>query len=748
MKSTYQISPIWAILFLLAISLNGYGQHFLRGKVFDAISLQPIEAASVFAVNVPAKIILTDQFGEFQLVATQNVNEIKISFIGYETSQVSALADTSISVILQRSTVSLKAVVLQSKQLASFSTLTSLDLALKPVKNTQELMRIVPGLFVAQHAGGGKAEQIFLRGFDADHGTDVAVSVDGMPVNMVSHAHGQGYADAHFIIPETIANIDFGAGPYYPGQGNLNTAGYVAFSTQANISENRIQIETGRYQTHRLLGMFDLIKKGKEKQNAYLAAEANYSNGPTLNKQKFNRINLFGKYNLTLGVRTRMVTTFSAFNSRWNASGQIPERAVESGLIDRFGSIDPTEGGNTARYNFTIKLTHRLSNRTTWESQAYYSRYLFDLYSNFTFFLKDSINGDEIKQAEKRNLIGFQTTINSKKYLKNWTLQSTYGAGIRYDATDNSQLANTVKRKFIGYVKSGDIHESNAYAYVQQQLSAGKWLFDAGIRYDYLQFGYQDHLSLIQLPQQRKGIFSPKLNIQYSLGKNIQVYVKAGKGFHSNDTRVVVANEGREILPAAYGGDIGIILKPAPNLIVNLAAWYLNLDQEFVYVGDDGNIEPSGKTSREGIDLLVKYQLGKHIFANVNLNLTKAKALGEAKGQDYIPLAPLASSTGGIFYKAKYGFNGSLTYRYLQNRPANADNSIVAKGYLLADASINYTRPRYEIGLSIENLFNTRWNEAQFATESRLRNEPNPITELNFTPGTPFFPRLKLALYF
>ncbi len=224
--------------------------------------------------------------------------------------------------------------------------------------------------------------------------------------------------------------------------------------------------------------------------------------------------------------------------------------------------------------------------------------------------------------------------------------------------------------------------------------------------------------------------------------------MKAGKGFHSNDARVVTANQGKEILPAAYGGDIGLIVKPTSKLLLNFAAWYLYLDQEFVYVGDDGNIEPSGRTRREGIDIIARYQLNDHLFASVNLNLTRPRSIDEPKRQNYIPLAPTISSTGGIFYKVKYGFNGSLSYRYIQNRPANEDNSIVAKGYFVADASFNYTGPKYEIGVAIENLFNTKWNEAQFATESRLLNEPMPVTELNFTPGTPFFARIKLAVFF
>jgi outer membrane cobalamin receptor len=211
---------------------------------------------------------------------------------------------------------------------------------------------------------------------------------------------------------------------------------------------------------------------------------------------------------------------------------------------------------------------------------------------------------------------------------------------------------------------------------------------------------------------------------------------------------VVTANNGKQILPAAYGGDIGVYLKPTKNLYINLAAWYLYLNQEFVYVGDDGNIEPSGKTKREGIDVIARYQFTNNLFANVNLNFTKPTSIGAAKGEDYIPLAPTATSTGGIYYKQKQGVNGGLSYRYMKNRAANEDNSIVAKGYFVMDASVNYTTPKYEIGIAVDNLLNTKWNEAQFATESQLQGETNSISELNFTPGNPFFARVKFAVFF
>ncbi|MFN2440938.1 MAG: TonB-dependent receptor domain-containing protein, partial [Chitinophagaceae bacterium] len=228
----------------------------------------------------------------------------------------------------------------------------------------------------------------------------------------------------------------------------------------------------------------------------------------------------------------------------------------------------------------------------------------------------------------------------------------------------------------------------------------------------------------------------------------VQLYLKAGKGFHSNDTRVVVANDGKEILPAAYGSDLGIILHPAKKLLFNAAAWYLYLRQEFVYVGDAGIIEPSGKTRRIGADFSARYQFTAKLFADANINWAKGRFIENPKGEDYIPLAPTVTSTGGISYQNKIGLTGSLRYRYIKSRPANETNTVKAKGYFVTDATINYTKSKFEVGLAIENLFNTKWNETQFNIESRLKNEPAPVSELHFTPGVPFFAKIKAALFF
>jgi len=736
---------------LLAIFLFGFAAtaQMLKGTVVDAVSRQPLENVSIISEEKQSINTITDQYGNFSLRINDPNTNLLVSCLGYKFVSIPIATTINFKIEMQPDVLNLKDVaVLNKSQFSKFSTLAKIDLDLKPVRNTQELLRLMPGLFIAQHAGGGKAEQIFLRGFDVDHGTDVQLSVDGMPINMVSHAHGQGYADAHFIIPETINNIDFGAGPYFTDHGNFNTAGYVSFSTFKNIPKSIFQLEAGRFNSLRSLLMLDLIKKRKDKESAYIAADLNYSDGPTIDKQRFKRLNLFAKYNLAFSENTQLSASASLFSSKWDASGQVPDRAVKEGLIDRFGSIDPTEGGNTERYNANIVLSHRFAKGSNWQNQLFYSRNIFNLYSNFTFFLEDPVNGDEINQAEKRNMVGYNSIFDHKYYFKNGSLLSTYGAGVRYDATDNSRLSNVVKRKFLGDIKSGDIKELNAFGFIRQQLNAGRFLIDAGVRIDHFNFDYFDKLAVDQNPSQSKTILSPKLNIQYTVNKKVQLFIKTGKGFHSNDSRVVVANNGKEILPAAYGADLGIILKPTDKLLLNIAAWYLYLQQEFVYVGDAGVVEPSGKTSRQGVDVILRYQFTKNLLANMNYNFTKARAIGEPKNTDYIPLAPVATSTGGIYYKAKMGLNGGLSYRYIKNRPTNEDNSIVAKGYFLLDAALNYTKKNYEIGIAFENLLNTKWNEAQFATESRLMNEAVPVEELHYTPGTPFFARLKFAVFF
>ena len=732
------------ILLILIFGLTSYGQ-ILKGKIVDIDGI-PIENAYLVNTN-SENHAHTNEFGLFSIDKTVVGNVLKINALGYKKTNFT-ISSRDIIIVLEDDIFRLNEIVIQPK-LSAMNVISKIDLQTTPVNSSQEILRKVPGLFIGQHAGGGKAEQLFLRGFDIDHGTDIAIAVDGIPVNMVSHAHGQGYADLHFVIPETVEKIDFGKGTYYADKGNFATAGYVGFQTKDKLEKSSIGLEIGQFNTLRTVGLFNLLGNQKT-QSAYIATEYILTDGPFDSPQNFNRINLLGKYSTILSDNSKFSILASRFSSKWDASGQIPQRLIDDRTISRFGAVDDTEGGNTSRTNVNVSLSKPIDENTFMKANAFYSNYQFELYSNFTFFLEDPINGDQIKQKENRAIYGMNAELNQKTNLNDVAVLLQYGVGFRADATKDSELSHTLNRRTVlENIKLGDINESNLFSYFNSEFNFGKLMINPAIRLDYFKFNYQDKLTTDYKTQSESKVkFLPKLNFIYSQNNNLQFFLKSGIGFHSNDTRVVVQNNGKQVLPTAIGADIGTIWKPFPKLIVNSALWYLFLEQEFVYVGDAGIIEPSGKSKRMGAELGLRYQLNDWLFFDADANYTYARSIDEPKGQDYIPLAPDFTTTGGLSFQKIQGFSGGLRYRYLKSRPANEDNSIVAKGYFVSDFNVNYQYKSINLGISIENLFDTAWNETQFATESRLQNESESVEEIHFTPGTPFFMKGKITYTF
>ncbi|MFK8009072.1 MAG: TonB-dependent receptor [Saprospiraceae bacterium] len=728
----------YLILFLLIGNLAA--AHSLEGIVLDK-SNTPIFDAYIF-LSKGNDYTLSNEIGKFKINDVELNDTLNISFLGFKTLKYVITQDAfdrEVEFVLEGESIDLEQVTI-TNSVKAVNTIAAIDLKVNPVNSSQEVLRKVPGLFIAQHAGGGKAEQIFLRGFDIDHGTDIAINVDGMPVNMVSHAHGQGYADLHFLIPETVENIDFAKGPYYADHGNFTTAGYVDFKTKDKLDQNIFGMEVGQFNTFRTVAALDLLEK-KKGHNAYIASEFLLTDGPVESPQNFKRINLMGKYTMDLKNRDKLSVLFSHFQSKWDASGQIPQRLVDNGTITRFGSVDDTEGGNTSRTNLALSHTKIINDNSFLKSNFFYSNYDFELFSNFTFFLDDTINGDQIRQYEQRNIFGLNSTLFQNYTLGNTGLEMSYGVGLRYDDVNDNELSHTANRKtIIEQYALGDVDEANFYGFVNAEFDFGKWMINPSVRLDAFTFDYQDRLAPTYTSlSEQQAIVSPHLKIIYNPNPTWQLFLKGGKGFHSNDTRVVVARDGKQILPAAYGADLGAVWKPLPRLWLNGALWHLYLEQEFVYVGDAGIVEPSGQTRRQGFEFGMRYQLGKYLFFNADINYTHARAIDEEDGANYIPLAPDLTSVGGLSFQHPNGFTGSLRYRYIKDRPANEDNSIVAEGYFVVDANLNYTFKRVTLGLSVENLLDTEWNEAQFATESRLRNETESVEEIHFTPGVPFF---------
>ena len=738
------------ILLFQFLLFHAYSQGTLQGILADEQHL-PLTGANVI-IKETGMGEITDASGKFRFQSLKAGSyHVEVSFIGYETKstpvEIKDGFTVQLTIELKSGAVQLSDLVVSSSPDRPVNTLSQVDIKFRPITTSQDVLRMIPGLFIAQHAGGGKAEQIFLRGFDCDHGTDINVEVDGLPVNMITHAHGQGYADLHFLMPEMINYVDFDKGPYFANKGDLNTAGYVAFQTRNKLDRNFAKVEGGSFNTGRIAAGMNLIET--KKSNAFIASEFFRSDGFFVNNQDFTRFNLHARFNTRLSDKLNLSAAFTAFSSEWNASGQIPDRAVDEGIISRFGSIDPTEGGNTSRYNAYVKSTHQFDNGATWENQVFAIRYNFNLFSNFTFYLHDPVNGDQINQKDSRWVYGYKSRYQKTSTHFDKVVKTDIGAGARYNDISTIALEHTVKRTFLNPIQYGAVQELNLNAYVSETLFlTDKFSINAALRLDYFNFTYHDKLSTVQPPAVGKTIVNPKLNLNYQVNPNVSLFVRSGTGFHSNDARVVVAQDGKDILPRAYGLDVGAEVKLTPQLLIHAALWRLDLDQEFVYSGDEGVVEPSGKTTRQGIDVSVRCQLSSWLFADVDANLTKPRAVGLPDGRNYIPLAPVITSVAGLTVRRGYGLNGSVRYRYIGDRPANEDNTLVAKGYFITDAMVNYTRKSWELGVSIENLFDKPWKEAQFDTESRLKNEAAPVDEIHFTPGTPFSLKVRVTKYF
>ncbi|MEO8413611.1 MAG: TonB-dependent receptor [Ginsengibacter sp.] len=744
---------------ILLFSTIARSQLTIQGAIIDDKTKLPVEGATI--TLMPANIFtITDATGRFSFKGKYNTSAlIIVNNIGYATQKFTAndvLKNKTLSISQQQ--ISLQNIIITSNASDIYKPISRTDIEMRGVNNSQEVLRIIPGIVIAQHQGGGKAEQIFLRGFDADHGTDFREDVDGLPINMVSHAHGQGFADSHFIIPETIESVDFKKGPYAASKGDFATTGFVDFNLKNALDNNTVKLEGGMFNTFRGLGMFNLLpaRASEKQQSWYVASEYRYSDAYFDNPQHFNRFNLFSKYTGKISPKSTLTVSATTFWSKWDASGQIPGRAVKEGLIGFYGALDPFEGGVTYRTNINAKLITALCNGGIIKNQLYYSNYHFDLHTNFTFYLADTVNGDEIRQKEARDFMGYNGSYYHTGYLGTIKLNTESGINVRADFTHNSELSHTMDRyTLVNRIKLGDICELSISPYISETFTFNRnFSVNAGLRFDqYLhkydnKFAGDTSLQGIGIYKAHANTVSPKVNLYYHVNNKMQLYLTSGKGFHSNDARAVVAESGYEILPSAYSVDLGTVCKPANKVLINAAIWYIYLQQEFVYRGDGGDVEFSGKTKRFGFDFSGRYQPIKSLYFDVDVNYAHGRAIDNPKGQNYIPLAPIWTSTGGITYTNSNGLNGSLRYRYIGDRPANEDYSLVATGYFITDAVLNYTKPTYEIGLVMNNVLNTKWKETQFDTVTRLKGEAAPVDEICFTPGTRFAAKLSFSVFF
>ena len=754
----------------------------LSGTVTDADSGTPLLGANIRLVETLLGAT-TDPEGRFILPAVPSgTYQVEISLIGYatltKTVQVESGEKAGLTATLTPSPVYMGEMLIQADRAfsaASSRAVRQFDLQTRPNHTAHQMLQLAPGLIIAQHAGGGKAEQIFLRGFDADHGTDVAISVDGIPVNMVSHGHGQGYADLHFLIPEVVEELEVKKGPYFAEFGNLATAGAIAYRTRDHLDGNAIHLEGGGFNTAEYTMLYQ-IPLADTKQSAYFASKYYHTDGPVNQPQGLQRFNLFGKYHNHLSDRSTLTLTTSGFSSAWDASGQIPQRAVEQGLIDRWGAIDDLEGGTTGRQDFQVNFHVQEEGTSTFDLQAYLVNYQFKLFSNFTFFLNDPERGDVIEQTDTRQVTGINSRYSFFHNVGPYLAHTEIGGGLRADNAD-VELWKSPNRQRLAPLVDADVVERNLFLWGQEELILTPRLkLVLGLRGDYFTFNVDDHLEghRTELPHvsgfAHASIFSPKVILAYSPSRALDFFANFGTGFHSNDARnnvidaraaqirrvmrrdgrseadIAVELAGRHIdpghleegtLPRAVGAETGLRTRLFDRLNLGAAIWWLDLASEFVFVGDAGTTEASGRTRREGLDIEARLQLRSWLWADLDLNLARGEAVDEPDDANEIPLAPQRTSTGGLTWYHPNGLEGSLRYRHVGDRPANEDGSITAEGYTVVDFKGAYRLGAWRLNLGVENVLNTMWNEAQFDTESRLRDEEEPVSEIHFTPGNP-----------
>ena len=512
----------------------------ISGAITDEAGL-PIAGASVYETRTLAHDH-TDDLGRFSISDLGVGDTLVVEAVGY-TFQRLVLDEASLR--RERLDVRLAPLALSLTQIDvrpfrdAAAEIRRLDLTTRPATNSQELLRTVPGLVIGQHAGGGKAEQMFLRGFDLDHGTDIAIHVDGAPVNMVSHAHGQGYADLHFVIPELVERVDFTKGPHDVRKGNFATAASVELSTAERLRENLLRVDAGQFNFLRGVGAVQLLDT--ERNGAYVAVEGIRTDGFFDASQDFTRFNAFAKTDHVLDDRSRLNVSASHFASEWLASGQVPDRAIASGRITRFGAIDATEGGQTSRSDLNVRYRRAIGNSGMLSARAWGARYDFELFSNFTFFLEDPVNGDQIVQREDRTMGGANVRYEDIGSVGGRRFEYEVGLTSRFDATDDSELSRTANRtETLERIRLGDIREQSGGAYANVATDLGPFEASAGVRYD--------------------------------------AWTSA------------------------------LIAQPTPRLVLNATAWGLASEQEFVYVGDAGIVEPSGRSRRFGLDLGARYR--------------------------------------------------------------------------------------------------------------------------------------------
>lgn len=632
----------------------------------------------------------------------------------------------------------------------------------RPYLRRGELLETVPGVIITQHSGDGKANQYFVRGFNLDHGTDFSITMDGQPVNFVTHAHGQGYADLNPIIPELVESLDYWKGPFFGQLGDLSTAGAAKFRFFDLLPQGIASVGIGEDNFYRglLADTIDLStpplpKSGAgsgERSGLTYALEYNHYDGPWEKEGNSQRVNGFLKYFKESGNDTFSLTAMG-YDADWDSTDQIPKRLIDSGGIDRLGFVDDTVGGESSRYSLMGAWDRDNGNGTT-HVDFYVGKYDLDLFSNFTYFLNDPVNGDQFEQEDGRWFFGGEVR-------REWDLGGnntvTVGLQTRHDLMDGIGLYNTTNTVRTSTVRVDDVYEGSLGAYVMANYHVNSWFrIQPGLRADGFYFDV-DSDNPANSGDETDAIVSPKLSLIFGPWAETELYANAGMGFHSNDARgTTIAIDPVTGLPAdpvdplvrTYGFELGARTERLENVVSTLALFYLHSDSELLYVGDAGTSEAGPATRRYGVEWSTYWRPSDWLMLDNEITLSEGELL-DVGPYDEIPGAvPLTLDTG-ITLGKREGFFGSLRSRYFGPRPLIEDGSVESRQSWQVNARVGYRKNDWEVAVDCLNLLGREDNDIEYFYPSRLPGEPVAgVDDIHLHPAEPRTFRVSLTRRF
>jgi outer membrane receptor protein involved in Fe transport len=649
-----------------------------------------------------------------------------------------------------------------SSDAASQGIVTSKLLESRPTLRPAEVLEFVPGVIVTQHSGDGKANQYFLRGFNLDHGTDFATWVDGMPVNMPTHAHGQGYSDLNWLIPELVDRIAYKKGPYFAEEGDFASAGSARIRQFTTLPSGIASATLGQRGYARAL-----LAKSMPLGDGQLlyALEGAHNDGPWDNPEKFHRANGVLRYAFG-NDQQRATITGMAYTAGWNATDQIPQRAVDQGLIGRFGAIDPTDGGQTSRYSLSFDAERQYGDGSL-KMNAYVIRSRLDLFSNFTYFLDNpvdldpaALDGDQFEQAERRTVAGGAASRTWSTSLAGRASTSTLGVQLRHDRLDPVGLYATVARSRAAVTQESVVRQTSIGAYGENSTQWTPWLRGiVGLRVDRYWFDVSS-----SIPQNSgstsAGIASPKLSLVFGPWNKTEFFANYGHGYHSNDARGTTATvqakdpaepaQRVDPLVRSKGGELGVRTEIVPGLQSSLALWQLRLGSELVFAGDAGDTEPTRASRRYGIEWNNHYIARPWLLFDADISLSHARFTDDDPAGNHIPGAIATVASLGATVTEHGPWFGQFQLRYFGPRPLIEDDSQRSKSTTLAYLRAGYRIDKdVKIALDVFNLFDRKASDIDYYYASRLKGEPaEGVDDIHFHPVEPRSVRLTVTASF